>query len=103
PDDGGAKDTTPFDPSVLPPDPVVGEVARFKGDDNYHVTRVAFSPDGTCILSGGNDKKMHLWNVKDLKEELVFTSHAQAVSELTFRNEGRGVLSTDIIARETPL
>ncbi|MCA9034379.1 MAG: hypothetical protein KDA91_04565 [Planctomycetaceae bacterium] len=49
-----------------------GAVREFKGNPDY-VYRVASTPDGALIVSGGEDGIVRVWNGKDAREVATFT------------------------------
>lgn len=57
-------------------------------DYKYHtgaILCVAASTDGKFIATGGEDKKLIVWDAKTLKPLKVFTHHRDSVTSLTFR------------------
>ncbi|CEG63579.1 pre-rRNA processing protein [Rhizopus azygosporus] len=61
-----------------------------KGVKNYnghtdHVLCLAISHDGQYLASGGKDKVINIWSVKEDKHIVKFTQHRDCVSGLAFR------------------
>lgn len=54
---------------------------------------VAFSPDGSYYLTGGNDYKVRLWDAKN-DRLLRAIRHENSISSCNFLNDGKTVLST---------
>ncbi|KAI9031631.1 WD40-repeat-containing domain protein [Phycomyces nitens] len=50
-----------------------------------HVLALAISSDGQYLASGGKDKVLNIWSVKDNQRISSFTHHKDAVSGLAFR------------------
>ena len=57
------------------------------------------SPDGTLILTGGNDGKARLWKAADGSEVRTFRGHTQAIKQVTFGPSGREALTLAESAR----
>ncbi|RIA85384.1 WD40-repeat-containing domain protein [Glomus cerebriforme] len=60
------------------------EVKNFDGHTN-HVLSLAISSDGKYLASGGADKKINIWSVKEDKLLKCFTQHKDSISSLAFR------------------
>ena len=54
---------------------------------------VAFSPDGTKMLSGSFDGTIHLWSVETGKELKVFRGHNNQVNSIAFSPDGTKIVS----------
>jgi dipeptidyl aminopeptidase/acylaminoacyl peptidase len=75
------------------PKPVqVGEIRRFEGSAG-EVTAVAFSPDGSQMISGGADKLIRLWDVKTGQDLRRFEGHTDSVTGVAFSPDGKRILS----------
>lgn len=60
----------------------------FDPDYQHHtapILCVAASGDGKFVATGGQDKKLIIWDTKDLKPLRVFPQHRDAVTSLAFR------------------
>ena len=58
------------------------------------VTSVAFSPDGTRVLTGSQDNTAKLWDAATGKEILSLPGHTQEVTSVSFSPDGRNVLTS---------
>jgi WD40 repeat protein len=57
------------------------------------ISSVAFSPDGYFVLSGSENKKLLLWNLKNGEMLRTFSGHSDVVTSIGFSPDGRFVLS----------
>jgi WD40 repeat protein len=58
------------------------------------VESVAFSPDGSKVLSGSHDNTMKLWNVETGTLEQTFQGHSNFIMSVAFASsDGRNILS----------
>jgi WD40 repeat protein len=77
--------------SIVLHDSMTGKVVeRFAGGHDGNVVRIAFSPDGTRMISGGDDTKVRLWDMttgEKLQETPAFGLYATIV-HLTFSPDG---------------
>ncbi len=65
----------------------VREKNRLEGHEDS-VESVAFSPDGTLLASGGNDKTIRLWKVVNGKEINILHGHSEPVLSVAFSPDG---------------
>ncbi len=79
-------------PSRVATERGVGEIFCFEGHDGVAYS-VAFSPDGSQILSGGKDMTLRLWDVKTGKEIRQFHGHTYAVGRVAFSPDGKRAIS----------
>lgn len=63
----------------------------------YYVTSVAVSPDGTCIVSGSDDKSIRIWDVRKGPESLPpwppLLGHTGSVLSVAISSDGRLIAS----------
>lgn len=57
------------------------------------VTGVAFAPDGTHVVTGGDDNAVKLWDVPTGKEVRAFTGHTRPVRGVAVSLDGASALS----------
>lgn len=69
-----------------------GEVMAHFTTGKQAFSRIALSPDGTMLATGGTAVK--LWDLSSRKALKKFTGHAKAVRALRFTPDGRFLLST---------
>ena len=59
------------------------------------VNRIAFSPDGKTLASGGNDNTLRLWDVETQTEIGALEGHAGGPNSIWFSPDGRTLASRD--------
>jgi WD40 repeat protein len=69
-----------------------GELRSLAGHKGA-VISVAYSPDGFCVLSGGEDGTMKLWEAGTGHELRTFTGHKAAVTSVAFSPDGSMAVS----------
>jgi uncharacterized protein (TIGR03067 family) len=57
------------------------------------VLGLAFSKDGTRVVAGGFDSKMHLWDTGTGKQLVEFTGHTLRVNSVAFSADGKLIIS----------
>ncbi|MFH1739482.1 MAG: WD40 repeat domain-containing protein, partial [bacterium] len=72
-----------------------GEMARWFSGHTAPVNSVAFSPDGTKVLTGSYDRTAKLWDVESGAEIRTFSGHIGYVYSVVFSPDGTRVLTTE--------
>lgn len=68
------------------------EINSAKGHNTY-IRAVAYSPTEELALSGGDDRDIVLWNLKDLTIVRKFTGHTSGIRNLDWSKDGKTFLS----------
>lgn len=63
------------------------------------VLSVAFSPDGTQLVTGGRDQTVRVWDVASREALLVFQSHDSAVTAVAYSEDGTLIASAGVNGR----
>ena len=66
------------------------EVALLTGPVG-HTNSVAFSPDGSTIVSGSQDGKVYLWDTNTLARSQTLTTNVEWVSSVAFSPDGNTI------------
>ncbi len=66
----------------------VDGVGGLYGSGSVAISPVAFSPDGTQLVSGFDDGSVRLWDVVTQKEVVILRGHADQVSSVLFSPDG---------------
>lgn len=53
------------------------------------VFTVAFSPDGSRIVSGGNDAVIRIWDAEAFEQRVALPGHESYIHSLAFSPDGR--------------
>ena len=69
--------------------------ARYLGH-RQAVNTVAWSPDGTCIASAGNDTAVHVWDAINGEVRYIYRGHAALVYALAFSPDGAWIASAGL-------
>jgi WD40 repeat protein/serine/threonine protein kinase len=70
-----------------------GKVHELDGHGDA-VNMIAFSPDGSQLLSGSKDRRVKLWDVEK-QEAILTTEHTAAVTAVAFSADGKSFASAD--------
>jgi|GEM_PF-393585 len=89
----GALVATASDDGVQLWDVVSGESLLTLAGHDGSVLSVAFSPDGTQLVSGGADLTVRLWDVESGEIQNTLEGHAAAVNSVAFTPDGMQILS----------
>jgi WD40 repeat protein/subtilase family serine protease len=65
------------------------DIVWMRGGHAGEVTSVAFSPDGSLIASGSDDRTIKLWRVSDGALVRTLTGHTGGVTSVAFSPDGR--------------
>lgn len=71
----------------------VGEVAQFRGHQGG-VERVAFSADGSRLVTSGQDRIIRIWDVYERQQKLQIQGHGLDIYSVGFNRIGSQVLSS---------
>ena len=66
--------------------------AELKGH-SYWVNSVAFSPDGSCVVSGSGGNTVCIWNVATGQSKAELKGHSGWVNSVVFSPDGSHVVS----------
>ena len=69
------------------------EISRFEGHTDM-VTSIAFSGDGTQLLTGSLDRTLRLWDVETGETIRVFEGHIGVVLDIDFSKDGKYAVSS---------
>ena len=64
----------------------------FSGHTNY-ISKCAFSPDGTRVVSASDDKTLKIWDVSPGRELITLRGHANMVLGCAFSPNGKWIVS----------
>jgi WD40 repeat protein len=59
------------------------------------VTAVSFAPNGTTIVTAGNDGRIIVWDIKTKMPLRLINDHASEVADVTFSPDGRLLVTSD--------
>ena len=83
----------PYDDVIRLWDVETGETIRFFEEQKLGIGSLAFSPDGSRLVTGGLDSAMYLWDVETGEQLLRFDALASQVNQIVFSPNGQFVLS----------
>jgi len=74
-------------------DPVTGRLLRRLDLASSVSSTAAFSSDGKALLTGGSDKKLHLWEVATGRERRSFAGHEMPIHSVAISADGKMLAS----------
>jgi WD40 repeat protein len=80
-------------PAILVRDAASGNVVKTLLGHEGAILSLAFSPDGSRLVSGAADNTARVWNLADGAELAKFVGHAAAVTGVAFNSNGQQVAS----------
>ena len=63
---------------------------------HYDMNKIAYSPDGSLIATGGHDGKIKIWNTSSGFCSVTFTEHSGGITGLLFAQSGISILSASL-------
>lgn len=63
---------------------------------HYDMNKIAYSPDGHLIATGGHDGKIKIWNTSSGFCSVTFTEHSGGITGLLFAQSGISILSASL-------
>ena len=77
-------------------DPTSGELIKSIDTGNHYVAEVAFSSDGSRLLTAGLDTRVNLWEVATGELLKSFSEHQYSINGLCWLHDGTGFISSDL-------
>ncbi len=77
-------------------DPETGAAVHSSLAHRWHVTALAFSPDGTRLASGSHDHTLKIWDTATGQETLTLSGHRSPVTSVRFSPDGHRLTSCDL-------
>jgi eukaryotic-like serine/threonine-protein kinase len=72
------------------------EIEQIPALGNNDIRRMAYSPDGTFLVGGSKDGKIHVWSCAERRLLHELDGHQRSVFLLHFRADGTRLLSIDV-------
>ena len=73
-------------------DALIGKKKYVLNRHTESVNSVAFSSDGSCIISGSSDTSVQVWDVLTGKEKHVLNGHTNLVTLVAFSSNGSHIV-----------
>lgn len=90
------EDMVPQDNVAVPEFKIPKKVSFVLKGHTKSVTKVRFFPDGSMLLSSGNDRNIYLWSLQTRKMIRGYFGHAQAVKDIVFNTSGSKFVSAGL-------
>jgi len=75
--------------------PTTGAAVHSSLAHKWHVTALAFSPDGTRLASGSHDRTIKIWDTVTGQDTLSLEGHKSPVTSVWFSADGHRLISCD--------
>ena len=73
-----------------------GELVKVIGSHAAKIKTLDLSPDGSHLISGGDDQTVKVWNLLRDQESMTLRGHTRTVSTVKFSQDGKKIFSRDI-------
>lgn len=83
----------PIDQKVYVWEMKTGKLLLKYSGHNNSVNTVAWSPDGKCIASGGDDRTVQVWDTATRQRLVAYTSHMGAVTSVAWSPDSKRIAS----------
>jgi WD40 repeat protein len=74
----------------------IGKTMFIYEEHTDFVQTVAWSPDGTRIASGGDDRQVHVWNATTGQKLFIYSGHADQVWKVAWSPDGKWIASASV-------
>lgn len=73
----------------------------FFPDEGVHVLILEFSPDGSTLASGSQDKTIRLWDTGTNEELAILQKHTGWINTLAFSSDGKRLASGSTLTKNS--
>lgn len=70
------------------------QLVSYQGHMQFGVYGASWSPDGTYVASGGNDKTVQIWNATTGQHVLTYHGHTDLINDVSWSHDGNYLAST---------